>query len=115
MAKELTVEERVSRGVKWLDKHGPEDWREKVTIDDLDMGSACRCILGQVFAKTDKYYEDGDVWKTGFDAVCDKGYEGKSGYKSVALYPCRYGFDATGNLEDYEALAGEWSRILGRN
>lgn len=40
--------ERVSLGVAWLDGAEP-DWREKVDVEQLDIGSARQCIGGQVF------------------------------------------------------------------
>lgn len=48
MSEELSV--RVERGAAWLDETRPGWWRE-VDLATLDLGSSCRCVLGQVFEK----------------------------------------------------------------
>ena len=43
----LTIDERVDLGVEWLNRHLP-DWPWHVDPERLDLGSACRCVLGQL-------------------------------------------------------------------
>lgn len=49
-----TAAERVARGVEWLDSNVP-GWVDKVEINELNMGSSCRCVLGQVFGNDNEY------------------------------------------------------------
>lgn len=58
-----TVDERVERGVAFLDRTQP-DWKDRVVVNTLTLSSPCDCVLGQVFAtkaKTADHYniEDG--------------------------------------------------------
>jgi hypothetical protein len=43
-----TVEERVARGVEWLDANEP-GWERRIKLDALILSSSCRCILGQIY------------------------------------------------------------------
>ena len=43
-----TAEERVARGAKFLDSHGPKDWHNEINTEKLDIASACDCVLGQI-------------------------------------------------------------------
>lgn len=47
------IERAVRRGVKLLDKSHP-NWRSKVSLEDLNLLSSERCIIGQVFGS---YYQ----------------------------------------------------------
>lgn len=42
------LEARVARGVALLDRELP-DWRERVDVAELDMGSCTYCVLGYTF------------------------------------------------------------------
>lgn len=44
------TQERVTRGVDWLDENGPADWWDRVDTEILDISDGMVCILGQVFA-----------------------------------------------------------------
>lgn len=43
-----TPRERVRAGVAWLDENQPR-WRDRVSVNDLEMANGCRCVLGQLF------------------------------------------------------------------
>ncbi len=53
MTSTLEYEERVRRGMAWLDEHAPANWRAKVNLRKFDMENPCHCVVGQVF---------GDYW-----------------------------------------------------
>jgi hypothetical protein len=40
---------RVERGAELLDQKGPPDWRDKINLDNFDMGDGSRCVIGQVY------------------------------------------------------------------
>lgn len=42
-----TPEEAVANGVAWLDEYVP-DWWNHIEVRELDLGSTCKCILGQL-------------------------------------------------------------------
>lgn len=44
----MTVQERVARGAALLDERVP-GWEARVVPEFLDMRSACKCVLGQVY------------------------------------------------------------------
>lgn len=129
MATRLTVEKRVENGVKWLDKYGPDDWRNKVDIKELDLSSGCQCVLGQVFAnqEIDDDFTPGEKIKiaSGWDYVMDW-IGSKIGFKRVVNNPVSFGFDADFKVvgrdtygypkyrDDYNDLTDEWKRVLGR-
>jgi hypothetical protein len=46
---------QAQRGMALLDRATP-NWEERVWIDEIDLTSACSCILGQVYSPV---YEDG--------------------------------------------------------
>ena len=47
---------RVREGVKFLDAHGPDDWRGMIAPKRLDLTNGERCVLGQIFGD----YHDGE-------------------------------------------------------
>jgi hypothetical protein len=51
-----TIAERVAAGAEFLDRNEP-GWVGRIDLDQLDISSPCRCILGQVFGD---YYEATD-------------------------------------------------------
>lgn len=126
MSKKLTVPERVAKGVKWLDKYGPKDWRDKVEIKDLNLQSTCLCVLGQVFNQKAEDEEKYDIYGvSGFDWALEF-FRGKKGSIRVVDNPALYGFDAFDDQpggsfaaerwhaidKDYEKLRQEWTRVL---
>lgn len=45
----MTIEQRVRNGATFLDAN-VVGWEDKINVDDLNVGSCMRCILGQLFA-----------------------------------------------------------------
>jgi hypothetical protein len=45
----MSVQERVARGVRWLDGVSP-GWRDAIALSALDIMSNTQCVLGQVFS-----------------------------------------------------------------
>jgi hypothetical protein len=45
---ELTVDERVENGARWLDENFP-GWEGRINIETLELQSTSDCICGQVF------------------------------------------------------------------
>lgn len=78
---------KVNAGIQLLDTEKP-GWREKIDLDNLDLGSCDICVLGQVFGN----YYDG-VEKLKVDA-----YE--------------YGFNTGGSFRE---LTAAWKEALGTN
>lgn len=48
--------ERVERGAALLDRYRP-GWDQSVNLTDLDLGSASRCVLGQVYGRSNSLYD----------------------------------------------------------
>jgi hypothetical protein len=105
-----TIAERVAAGAAFLDEREP-GWWERINLDELDLHSACRCVLGQL--ATDLGYVEtgwGNIlgrfelrrwrWSYEFDGLPDT---------DVAC-----GFNAGGNQaqEEYAALTAEWKRVI---
>lgn len=78
---------KVAAGVKVLDREVP-NWRSKIDVDNLDLGSCSICILGQVFGD----YNDG------LNELNVDGYD--------------HGFNTTGS---YNELTAAWKEALGTN
>jgi hypothetical protein len=45
----LTVEQRIQRGIAYLDLFGPENWRDLIQKQYISMSSVHDCIAGQIF------------------------------------------------------------------
>lgn len=43
----------VAKGIQFLDKNYSGDWRSKLDLDELDLGSCSVCVLGQLFGSYD--------------------------------------------------------------
>lgn len=82
-----SYESKVAQGVQLLDQNVP-NWRDKINVDNLDLGSCSICVLGQVFGD----YNDG------LNALGVDGYD--------------YGFNTTGS---YASLKEAWVEALGKN
>jgi hypothetical protein len=54
-----TIAERVARGAALLDEREP-GWWQRIDLDRLDLGSPCRCVLGQLI--TDKDPQPPSLW-----------------------------------------------------
>ena len=89
----MTIKQRVDRGVGLLDEQQPE-WRSFVNPDELDLSSACDCVLGQVF----------DGFFKGVQYLRQNGMGND--------LPDQFGFDILGaGVDSYSELTEEW---LGR-
>jgi hypothetical protein len=107
---DLRIQERVARGVAWLDEHVRGWWlpdREPaIDLDELVMGSACGCILGQLW--------DGEYYKApihmdtaveaGFDTILTVDFEQRVRLTAKQI---RALSDA-----EFEALTVEWTRVI---
>lgn len=78
---------QINAGIKLLDSEVP-NWRGKIDIDELDLGSCSVCVLGQVFGD----YDDG------IEALGVSGYD--------------YGFNT---MSDMSGLTAAWKEALGKN
>lgn len=43
------VDELVAKGIALLDEKGPEGWRDRIDLDELDVSGGCTCVLAQVY------------------------------------------------------------------
>lgn len=88
----MSINERVERGVIWLDKVCP-DWRDKVDLDKLDINHADHCILGQLFGD---FYEV-EFFQDRYGHIdWDKAYQ--------------YGFNVMGY--QHEELENSWKSLI---
>lgn len=89
---ELTHDQRVQRGIAILDGLGPEGWRDRVDLDDLEIASGYRCILGQVYGE---YF------------LAPKKLHGM-------MYPVHYGFHTSFAMDAraVEELNAAWRKAL---
>jgi hypothetical protein len=79
----------VKRGAKLLDEKEP-GWRALVDVDELDMSSACNCVVGQVFSGV-------AYFKAIIELEC---------WDTVAC-----GFQVN-HLADWDKLQAEWAKEL---
>lgn len=110
----LTVEQRVQRGIAFLDLFAPDGWREKIDTADICMSSARKCIIGQVFGS---YFDF--VGRNGFDdsMIADYGFNAGVEYDTYPdVLPDGYCCaDCDGEAvirDDYTALQDEWIKVL---
>lgn len=89
---ELTHDQRVQRGIAILDGLGPEGWRDRVDLDDLEIADGTCCILGQVFGNF---------------------YEMPAKLRGV-MYSVEYGFNTSFALDGWVAvkLNAAWRKAL---
>lgn len=45
----LSNYDRVQKGIAFLDRHGPPDWREQIDPDKIDIKNCGNCVLGQIY------------------------------------------------------------------
>lgn len=99
----LTVEDRVARGAALLDEKVP-GWVDLIDLDTLDLGSPCRCILGQTFAD----HPDADL--TPFTFGVDSIFKVGADADDIAAYGFEVYLD---DLADYYwSLTDEWTRVI---
>lgn len=46
---ELTIAQRVQRGIALMDGLGPDNWRRMIDLDMLDIRNPERCVIGQIY------------------------------------------------------------------
>jgi hypothetical protein len=86
----------VANGVAFLDKEYP-GWEHEIDIDDLDIASSTRCILGQLYRGNAEPYESGFDW-----AMDNLDFEGNHYVHGFAGHP----------FTTFEQLNHEWVRII---
>lgn len=93
-----TIEERVARGVSWLDDVLPEWWKtHSINLDDFDMADSCKCVIGQL---SPHEFDDAihEVW---MDLTYSKAYE--LGF--FAGPSCTH-------APEYLELQAQWRRVI---
>jgi hypothetical protein len=90
-----TVAERVNAGATWLDQREP-GWADRIDLDQLDLGSDCRCILGQLH----------DNYGDGIDAL---------GIHFLSGQTMQFGFNAW-NLGggEFDELTAAWRELISQ-
>lgn len=53
---EISVEQRVSNGARWLDENFP-GWTDRINIGTLELEDASNCICGQVFGQESQTWD----------------------------------------------------------
>ena len=100
----LTIEQRVQNGIYWLDTIGPKDWVDKIELLELEMGSTCNCVVGQVFNGISRFSHE-DTYAAALRAT---------GLTYLSGVEC--GFDViSGNdtESEYSQLHAEWTKRIG--
>lgn len=87
---------KVAAGIKFLDAQAAKgkvsaDWRESISMDNLDLGSCEVCVLGQLFGS----YSDGQ-YTLDIDSIDSKAYGFNTDY-------------------DFKQLTAAWKDALGKN
>ena len=108
------VDERIAAGVEWLDANYP-NWIDVVEVNQLNLWSACNCVLGQLFA-TEAGGEN-----TGYDYAIEEVWDEE--YQNVIREPIltsqqaqAYGFDIDFDLGEsivtYQELTDKWKEVI---
>lgn len=105
------VEERVARGLEWLDSN-VEGWVDKVEINSLRMASSCNCVLGQVFKEHERVdkYNPSRLDETGYGwAMREHNIEDiMLGFDFAAVDAEEIGNDG----DPYTYIQEEWERVI---
>lgn len=92
---EIGADECVSAGIKWLDQHGPANWRDKLNTDLLDIKDTRYCVLGQLYGDS---REDIDGYHYAvehfFGGVFDDDVTGPLGFSNYENLSCEDMTDA---------------------
>lgn len=92
---ERPFQTNVRKGIAFLNRNGPTNWRSRIDIDRLDIEDTVNCILGQVY---------GDYMAaTNEPGLGDPGQRAALGF-TVDRY----------DIERLPELTGEWKRQLKR-
>lgn len=97
-----TIEERVARGVEWLDCRIPDWWQTHTfNLDRFALADGCRCVVGQLAPAGD--YGEAILWRW-FDLTDDLAFH-------LGFYAGEPG-ESDGIDADYRALEAEWRRVI---
>ncbi len=109
---ELTIAQRVAAGAAFLDGREP-GWWERIDLDSLDLGSGCRCVLGQLATDVSQYAS----WRRialrfGLDAWQDDiglGFMARDHDADLSLSVVEAN---AANKAEFDALTAEWKRVI---
>jgi hypothetical protein len=113
---ETVADEAVVNGIAWLDLNGPENWRDLINLEWLDIDRLSQCVLGQVFRDkaSNPSYTHTSRWSgkpmefgSGYDYVIHTFFGGL--FSDVTTG--EYGFSALPGV-DGEYMTGAWRRAL---
>jgi hypothetical protein len=99
-----TIAERVARGAALLDEREP-GWWQRIDLGRLDIGSTCRCVLGQLWDDAP------ELW---FDEEPDDTNPYKRALNELRLYHGKdedLGFDREDG-EHYPPLTAAWRELI---
>ena len=91
------LRERIRAGAALLDAEGPQDWRDRIDTDELDMFYVTHCVLGQLF---------GD-YTSGVNALTGTVYRGLESFRLE--WAVEHGFEASTMLDDDHEFNGHGS------
>jgi hypothetical protein len=98
-----TIPERIARGAALLDEKLP-GWVDQIDLDRLDLGSPCRCILGQTWdggtiPGYSRFETHANALGLGDDEEIEHGFNASGG-------------DYFEDAPEYRALTAEWKRVI---
>lgn len=71
-------EERIAKGVKYLDKDLGPNWPERISLEELDLVDCYYCVIGQLYGEFSDRFDPVEALPYGFDIVI--GDDGKFKY-----------------------------------
>jgi hypothetical protein len=100
----LTIQERVAKGIAYLDEFGPEDWFSRIDLSQLDIADPKWCVLGQVFACDADEYNTTGYWahQDTFDENTNDGCPKCHGFD--------FGYDYCDEVDEHHYASGEGLR-----
>ena len=99
MKLKIDIPTRVDNGMRVLSNHLPEDWRDRIDCDKLDVGDVKNCPLGQLFGG---YFGGTRALQFDLESEIVCGFEANAASEGTREEM----------LEEYEALTKEWKRQL---
>ena len=101
-----TAEERVNKGVQWLDANAPKFWWERINLEALTLWSPWSCVLGQVFN------EDADQYgyESGYQYVLEE-HLAKGQDANIPVFVTAHGFLPSAGIGGGE-LREEWIQAI---
>lgn len=92
-----TIAERVAAGAAFLDEHEP-GWVDQIDPDRLDLGSSCRCVVGQLQVHLFRYTINDEPYLRALD-------------RYQVADPFVLGFNAI-DLREYDGLTAAWRELI---